>query len=76
MHFHCTDTDGEWLVELPNASERVVTREHAKGDVALRGPAEGLLLVAWGRVTPEAVGVEVVGDAGAFKRWAELFPPM
>jgi uncharacterized protein (TIGR03083 family) len=76
FHLHCTDTDGEWLVELPSASERTVTREHAKGDVALRGPAEGLLLVAWGRLTPEAAGVEIVGDAGAFKRWGELFPPM
>jgi len=76
FHLHCTDTEGEWLVELPTAGERVVTREHAKGDAALRGPAEGLLLLAWGRVTPDAAGVEVVGDESAFARWSELFPPM
>jgi uncharacterized protein (TIGR03083 family) len=76
FHLHATDTEGEWLIELPAEGERVVTREHAKGDVALRGPAEGLLLLAWGRVAPEAAGVEVIGDATAFARWRELFPPM
>jgi uncharacterized protein (TIGR03083 family) len=76
IHVHCTDTDGEWLIALPAAGERVVTREHAKGDAALRGPAEGLLLTAWGRLDPAAAGVEVVGDEAVVARWAELFPPM
>ena len=35
----------------------MVTREHAKGDVAFRGPAEALLLFLWGR------------DGGPSTRW-------
>ena len=76
LHFHCTDTDGEWLLELPAAGERVVTREHAKAEVALRGPAEGLLLVAWGRLSPADAGVEVLGDGHVLDAWNELLPPM
>ena len=45
-------------------------REHAKGDVALRAPASGLLLFLYGRVGP-AVG-EVFGDAALLARWQEL----
>ena len=41
-HLHCTDTEGEWLITFPAPSERVVTREHAKGDVAVRGTAPGM----------------------------------
>lgn len=41
IHVHCTDSEGEWLLQLPAAGERVLTRQHAKADVALRGPAEG-----------------------------------
>ena len=44
----------------------VVTREHAKGDVAARGTASDLLLLVWGRITPDAV--DVFGDAGAARR--------
>ena len=36
LHLHCTDGDGEWLARL-NPDGLVVTREHAKGDVAARG---------------------------------------
>ncbi len=36
VHLHCTDVDGEWLV-----TEDGFTREHAKGDAAVRGPASG-----------------------------------
>jgi hypothetical protein len=75
IHLHCTDTEGEWLLELP-AGERVLTREHRKGDVALRGAAEDLLLVVWGRKTPEAASVDVVGDATVLDRWSELLPPL
>lgn len=49
IHLHATDVAGEWLVSV-GEGDLVVTREHAKGDVALRGPASDLLLVLWGRV--------------------------
>jgi uncharacterized protein (TIGR03083 family) len=72
-HLHATDTDGEWLIRFPAPGERVLTREHAKGDVAFRGTAEALLLFLWGR---DGGAVEVVGDQSVADRWRELLPPM
>jgi uncharacterized protein (TIGR03083 family) len=74
VHVHCTDTDGEWLVTFPDAGVSVLRREHAKGDVAFRGPAEGLLLFLWGRVDAGGGGVEVIGDDDVRARWRELVP--
>ena len=51
-------------------------REHAQGDLALRGPAESLLLFLWGRVDPEAAGIEILGEASLLTRWTELVPAM
>lgn len=75
-HIHCTDVDGEWLIAFPAAGERVLTREHAKGDIAMRGPAQGLLLHLWGRLDAAAAGIEVLGDESVAARWSELVPPM
>jgi uncharacterized protein (TIGR03083 family) len=59
VHLHCTDGDGEWLIRVtPEGLE--VEAIHAKGDVAVRGPASELLLVMMRRRPPEAV--EVLGD--------------
>ncbi|HEY5011698.1 MAG TPA: maleylpyruvate isomerase family mycothiol-dependent enzyme [Acidimicrobiia bacterium] len=74
VHVHCTDTDGEWFVEFPAPGERVLRREHAKGDVAFRGSAEGLLLYLWGRLPADAAGVDIVGDPAVVARWPELAP--
>jgi len=65
IHLHCTDVEGEWLI-VPNPAgdpreQIVVTREHAKGDVAARGRAEDLLLHLWGR--RDASALELFGDA-------------
>jgi hypothetical protein len=48
----------------------VVTREHAKGDVAARGTASSLLLFLYGRVPAD--DLEVFGDAALLARWREL----
>ena len=69
IHLHATDGEGEWLVRL-GTDGLVVTREHAKGDVALRAPASHLLLFLWGR--EDASGAEVFGDAAILDRWQEL----
>jgi uncharacterized protein (TIGR03083 family) len=74
VHVHCTDTSGEWFVEFPAPGERVLRREHAKGDVAFRGPAEGLLLYLWGRLPVGEAGVETIGDPAIAARWRELAP--
>jgi uncharacterized protein (TIGR03083 family) len=66
IHLHTTDTPGEWLVRL-DAEGIHLTREHAKGDVAVRGPASDLLLVLMGRKTMGAT--DVFGDAPLFERF-------
>jgi uncharacterized protein (TIGR03083 family) len=76
VHVHCTDAAGEWLVAFPSAGARELRREHAKGDVAFRGTAEGLLLFLWGRVDAAAAGVEVIGDDAVVARWRELVPAL
>jgi predicted lipid carrier protein YhbT len=69
LHFHTTDGDGEWLVEL-GPDGLTVTREHAKGDVAARGTASNLLLFLYGRIPSDEL--EVFGDAALLARWREL----
>jgi uncharacterized protein (TIGR03083 family) len=80
VHLHCTDTDldiaegaddrsivgGEWFVSELSASGATFTREHRKGDVAIRGRANDLLLWLWGR---DAGPVEILGDADVAERF-------
>jgi uncharacterized protein (TIGR03083 family) len=66
IHLHTTDTDGEWLLRLDHGGMEV-TREHAKGDAALRGAASDLLLVVLGRRPPATV--DRFGDGSLFDRW-------
>ncbi len=68
LHVHCTDTAGEWLVS-PSGAALEVTREHAKGDAALRGPAADLLLRLYNR----AGGGEVVGEPAVLTTFTERF---
>ncbi|HLG68419.1 MAG TPA: maleylpyruvate isomerase family mycothiol-dependent enzyme [Acidimicrobiales bacterium] len=64
LHVHCTDAQGEWLVDLPSLTTR---REHARGDVALRGPASDLLLNLAGR----SDGGEVLGDVALLRAFRD-----
>ena len=66
IHLHATDATGEWLVTV-GPDGYTVGREHAKGDVAARGPAEDLLLALWGRRPLD--GLETFGDAGLLARF-------
>jgi uncharacterized protein (TIGR03083 family) len=69
MHVHCTDTAGEWLVRLA-ADGLVLTREHAKGDVAVRGPAADLFLLLTRRLSlRSAPEVALMGDESVFSTW-------
>ncbi len=70
-HLHCTDGPGEWLIRFEPEST-LVTREHAKGDLALRGNASDLLLFLWGR--QDASTLEVIGRAELIERYFELAP--
>ena len=66
IHLHTTDTPGEWVVRLgPDGIQ--LTREHVKGDVAVRGPASDVLLVLMGRKTMDAA--DVLGDVPLFEQF-------
>jgi uncharacterized protein (TIGR03083 family) len=68
---------GEWLVTR-TPSGVSVDPGHTKADVAVRGPAVGLLLVLTRRLPsaplPAAVGVEVLGDRALLDHWLENTP--
>jgi uncharacterized protein (TIGR03083 family) len=69
IHLHATGgAEGEWFIRCGDHAP-VITREHAKGDVALSGEASDLLLTIWGRVDPEEVGVAVFGDTDVWSRF-------
>jgi uncharacterized protein (TIGR03083 family) len=61
VHIHCTDVEGEWLIAPTDTSDVVVTREHAKGDCAIRGSASSLLLGLWRRIPMSSL--EVIGSS-------------
>jgi uncharacterized protein (TIGR03083 family) len=73
VHLHCTDLPGEWLITFADGVMST-TRDHGKGDLALRGPAVGIYLWAWGRQSVEDAGLEVLGDAALLDAWAPLVP--
>jgi uncharacterized protein (TIGR03083 family) len=74
VHFHCTDTEGEWTVRTDDGLVRV-TRGHTKGDVAVRGPASSLLLMQWRRIPADDPSLEILGDHEVFTRWLTLPVP-
>lgn len=60
FHVHCTDAEGEWVLDFA-APELEVRREHAKADTAVRGPASSLFLWLWNRLALDSAGLEVFG---------------
>jgi len=71
----CTDADLEWYLDLAQAGRRTIHREPVDVAMMLRGRAEGLLLLMYGRLDAECAGVDVAGDHEVLARWAELVPP-
>ncbi|MEE9415803.1 MAG: maleylpyruvate isomerase family mycothiol-dependent enzyme [Acidimicrobiales bacterium] len=70
LHLHRTDGDGEWML-VSDGTSLHVTKEHGKGDAAVRGPAEGLFLYLWGRGRD---GLEAFGDEALIDAWANVVP--
>lgn len=71
LHVHCTDVPGEWLAwydEVADGGGYHFTREHAKGDAALRGPAEQVLLALYHR-DHDAAALSPVGDESVLAAW-------
>ncbi|QXC60022.1 maleylpyruvate isomerase N-terminal domain-containing protein [Aquihabitans sp. G128] len=75
VHVHGTDdpapTDGaEWLLTFTPEGTVDVATTHAKGDVALRGPAEDLLLALWRRRPLSTI--DAIGDVAVAERLLEI----
>jgi len=71
LHLHATDVAGEWGVDF-DGDGLTVTRQHTKADAAVRGPASGLYLWLWNRLTPEAAGLEVFGRTETVDAWTSV----
>ncbi len=71
LHLHCTDTDGEWMLVGNDGPEVTITHEHGKGDAAVRGTAEDLLLWIWNRPGGD---VQIFGDEAVASTWQQLAP--
>ena len=69
MHLHCTDVAGEWFVVDGPDGGLITTREHAKGDCALRGSASDLIFALWRRLPLERI--DVIGDAELAARFID-----
>ena len=67
-HFHTTDVPGEWVVVFDDDGV-TIRREHAKADVAVRGPASDLELFLYNRGGSDAL--EVFGDPAKAAAWGE-----
>lgn len=69
MHLHGTDDgiEAEWLVTL-NPGRVEVSREHAKGDLAVRGSVSDIELLLYGR--PPIGPVDRFGDESVLEVWA------
>lgn len=66
VHIHCTDVAGEWTIrETTDGFE--VSREHAKGDCAIRGTAHDILMALWRRAPLS--NCDVVGDVAVAERF-------
>ncbi|MEV0349216.1 maleylpyruvate isomerase family mycothiol-dependent enzyme [Nonomuraea sp. NPDC050680] len=67
IHLHASDADGEWTLTQGPAGRISWARGHAKGDVAVQGPVSDLLLMLYGRRSPDALTVH--GDRAFLDRW-------
>lgn len=70
VHLHCTDDElpdgsGEWFISAMKEPKATFTREHRKGDAAIRGSAQAILMWVWRR----GDDVEVIGDEVVARRF-------
>lgn len=72
----CTDVDQEWYLDLAEPGGRTLHTEPVDVALTLRGPAEALLLLVWGRLDAATAGVAVEGDRAVLANWTDLVPPM
>ena len=74
LHLHATDgglgPTGEWTM-VNDEDGLNWSHTHGKGDVAVRGPATGLLLAVTGRQSPAVAGLELLGDSMVWQTWLD-----
>jgi uncharacterized protein (TIGR03083 family) len=75
ISLECSDRSERWWLDLADHGGRTVSREPRDASLRIRGSAQELLLMLWGRI-PVNAGVEATGDVGALDRWSELIPPV
>ncbi len=66
---------GEWFVSSVKEPNCTFTREHRKGDAAIRGHSHDLLLWLWRRNGEKPTGVEIIGNevvARRFRAYSDL----
>ncbi len=75
VHLHATDVEdpalGEWMIRVTDGALSL-SREHGKGDVAVRAPMAELLLLVTGRQRLDRIQAEVFGDPQLVDRLTEL----
>lgn len=74
VHLHCTDDEladgiGEWFVSSMKEPAATFTREHRKGDAAIRGDAQDILMWLWRRLDTTDERLDVVGDPIVARRF-------
>ena len=69
LHLHQIDGDGEFMLDVADGAV-VVSREHAKGDAALRAGGEDLLLAMRGRRSLD--DLEFFGERTVAEQWIAL----
>ena len=70
----CTDIDREWFLDLAEAGRSTLHPQPIDVALSLRGRAEALALLLWGRLDADSAGVDVDGDREVLARWNELVP--
>ncbi|RDH74459.1 maleylpyruvate isomerase family mycothiol-dependent enzyme [Mycolicibacterium moriokaense] len=77
LHLHATDDGlsgaGEWTITGTDAGVSV-THEHGKGDAAVRGGAQDLLLAVVRRRSAAEAGLQVFGDTAVWDGWLGRTP--
>jgi uncharacterized protein (TIGR03083 family) len=78
IHLHATDEGlgeaGEWLISLDGGrgDGYAWSHGHAKGSLAVRGPAAALLLLAYGRIRSDDERLTSFGDESLIASWQEV----
>ena len=68
LHIHTTDIEVEWVVRMEPKGV-AIERGHEKCDLAVRGAAQDVLLLLWGRTPPSPV--DQLGDTTVLDLWRE-----